>query len=100
MVHTLTKPPTLAREEGTAFDDARVTLAAMQGLASQADLAKRWGVTPQRVHQLVQEPGFPPTAGRVNGERVWFAGEADESRAERRTRVRRPGTRPELPRQP
>jgi hypothetical protein len=99
MAQTLTGPAFLPHQSNT-FDDARVTLAAMQGLASQADLAKRWGVSPQRVHQLVHEAGFPPTAGRVNGERVWFAAEADEWRARRPTLVRRPGIRPNPPRQP
>jgi hypothetical protein len=98
MARTLTEPSFLARE-GTTFDDARLMLGAMQGIASQADLAKRWGVSPQRVHQLVQEAGFPPSAGRVNGERVWFAAEADEWRARRPSLVRRPGRRPNRSRQ-
>jgi hypothetical protein len=90
----------LDERSGITFDNARATLSALGGIASQADLAKRWGVSPQRVHQLVHEAGFPRTAGRVNGERVWFAAEADGWRAERRNLVRRPGTRQNPQRQP
>jgi predicted DNA-binding transcriptional regulator AlpA len=52
----------------------------VDGVASQADLARRWGLSRQRVHQLVREPAFPAPAGRVSGQPVWFAAEADEWR--------------------
>jgi predicted DNA-binding transcriptional regulator AlpA len=64
-------------------DDARVALATWDGLGSQADLAARWGVTRQRVWQLVREAGFPAPVGRVNGQAVWLVGEADDWRKDR-----------------
>jgi hypothetical protein len=48
------------------------------GLASQADLARRYGITRQRVHQLAREPGFPEPAGHVSRQPVWFAAAADQ----------------------
>jgi hypothetical protein len=50
------------------------------GLASQADLARRWGISRQRVHQLTRETGFPSPAGEVNGQPVWFVAAADQWR--------------------
>jgi hypothetical protein len=52
----------------------------MDGLASQADLARRWGITRQRVNQLTREPGFPAPGGEVNGQPVWFGAAADQWR--------------------
>jgi predicted DNA-binding transcriptional regulator AlpA len=57
--------------------DARQALSEIGELASQADLARRWGLTRQRVHQLVREPAFPSPVARVSGQSVWLAHEAD-----------------------
>lgn len=64
--------------EVAGAEDARRTVARMGGLASQADLARRWGLTRQRVHQMIREPGFPAPGGQVNGQPVWFAAVADQ----------------------
>jgi hypothetical protein len=61
-------------------EDARRAVARMGGLASQADLARRWGTSRQRVNQLTREPGFPAPGGEVNGQAVWFAAQADHWR--------------------
>jgi predicted DNA-binding transcriptional regulator AlpA len=58
-------------------EEARAAVTAVDGIASQADLARRWGYTRQRVHQMIREPAFPKPAGYVNGQAVWFAAEAD-----------------------
>jgi len=67
------------------FSDPRVPEAQdrinrLGGLASQADMARRWGISRQRVHQLVGGLRFPAVVGYVNGQAVWFAGAADQWR--------------------
>jgi hypothetical protein len=47
------------------------------GLASQADLGRRWGTSRQRVHQLKGEVDFPEPVATVSGRPVWIAAEAD-----------------------
>ena len=54
-------------------------LAAAGGLASQADLARRWGIRRQRVNELVWESGFPAPVGQVNGHPVWLMREASDA---------------------
>jgi hypothetical protein len=66
-----------------AFDAARAALAATDGLAGQVDLAERWGLSRQRVTQLVREPGFPEPVAVVAGHPVWLAAQADRWRAMR-----------------
>lgn len=69
----------------------RDALAGCDGLASQADLAKRWRVSRQRVHQLISEPSFPEPVTTVNDHPVWLAAEADtwhENRALMRAQYR------------
>lgn len=63
------------RSEVQAVRDA---LAAAGGLASQADLARRWSVSRQWVHHLTREAGFPEPAAVVSGRPVWCAVEADD----------------------
>lgn len=63
---------------GGRFASARDALASVEGLASQADLARRWGLSRQRVHELVREPQFPVPAAIVSGQPAWIAAEADE----------------------
>lgn len=53
------------------------------GIASQADLARRWGVTRQRVWQHSREPGFPRPVAVVNGKPVFVIAEADAWRRDR-----------------
>lgn len=60
-----------------AFVAAREALAAADGLAGQVDLAARWGLSKQRVSQLVREPAFPRPVGVVAGRPVWLSAEAD-----------------------
>lgn len=49
------------------------------GVASQADLARRWGISRQRVHVLSRTaPGFPEPVAVVNGAPVWVIAECDE----------------------
>lgn len=52
-------------------------ISAAGGLASQADLARRWGMSRQRVHQLIPEPYFRAPAGLINRQPVWLPDEAD-----------------------
>lgn len=57
-------------------EQARAGIQISGGLASQADLARRWGMSRQRVGILVRQPGFPQPAAAVNGQPVWLADEA------------------------
>lgn len=59
-----------------AHEQARAGIQVSGGLASQADLARRWGMSRQRVGILVRQPGFPEPAATVNGQPVWLADEA------------------------
>jgi hypothetical protein len=73
--------------------DSRQVAAAIRaagGLASQADLARRWRVSDARVGQLVALEGFPEPVGMVNDRPVWLAEECDGWKATRR-RGRPPG---------
>jgi hypothetical protein len=49
------------------------------GLASQADLARRWGVRRQRVNEFVHSQSFPSPVGEVNGQPVWLMREASDA---------------------
>jgi prophage regulatory protein len=69
----MTLDPTL----NARFSTVREILQGVGGLASQADLARRWGVSRQRVHLLTRDPGFPGPAARVSGRSVWIAAGAD-----------------------
>ncbi len=60
-----------------ALEHARAAVATCAGLVSQADLARRWGISRQRVGVLVRQPGFPEPATIVNGQPAWLADEAN-----------------------
>jgi predicted DNA-binding transcriptional regulator AlpA len=40
-------------------------------LVIAADIAKRLGISPQRVHVLVSGPGFPKPVGKLGRSAVW-----------------------------
>lgn len=58
-------------------------------IASAADLARRWGVSRQRVSRLIREDGFPAPVAEVSGHPVWATREADEWREKRREEKKR-----------
>jgi hypothetical protein len=66
-------------ENWGVYHDAHEVLEAAGGLASQADLARRWGIARQRVHEVVRAPEFPTPVGQVNGHPVWLAREASDA---------------------
>jgi len=68
---------------------ARACLEACGGLASQADLGRRWGLTRQRVWQFVREPAFPEPVMLVNGQPVWLVDEAEDWRRHRELHIAR-----------
>ncbi len=70
-------------------DRAREALAATGGLASQADLARRWGMTRQRVFQMTREPAFPPPATQINGHAIWLVDEAEHWKRYRAVHIAR-----------
>jgi len=78
----------------------REVLQGVGGLASQADLARRWDITRQRVHQLTHEPDFPEPVAALSQQPVWIAAEADawfrhrEAVQARRASVRKPAPEP------
>lgn len=53
------------------------------GIASQADLARRWSVSRQRVWQMTREPRFPAPVALVSGRPVFVIAEADEWKRDR-----------------
>lgn len=59
-------------------------------IGGAGDLARRWGVTTQRVRQLTQVEGFPPMLGEVNGQPVYDVEECDAWREATRRRPGRP----------
>lgn len=63
----------------TKIRDASHNIVRDLGIASQADLARRWEISRQRVHVLSRTaPGFPEPVGVVNGAPVWVVAECDE----------------------
>jgi predicted DNA-binding transcriptional regulator AlpA len=52
-------------------------------LITAADIARRLAVTPQRVHQLVQQARFPRAVGRVGNSDVWRASDIERWRVQR-----------------
>jgi predicted DNA-binding transcriptional regulator AlpA len=54
-------------------------------LATQSDLARRWGISRQRVNQLMQKEGFPePEQTLGSGQQLFDLEKADTWRKERR----------------
>src|SRR4051812_27961443 len=76
-------PAVLRRHGYITETDAHVAVMAWDGLASPADLARRWGISRQRGWQLAREPDFPPPIGHVNCQPVYLVAEADEWRESR-----------------
>ncbi len=50
------------------------------GVATLADLARAWGVSKTRVHELARHPGFPPPLLMVGRIAVYLRSEADDFR--------------------
>src|SRR5262245_57322054 len=55
----------------------REALQRVGALASQADLARRWGISRQRVHQLTREVDVPKPAATIGGQGAWIVEEVD-----------------------
>jgi hypothetical protein len=66
-----------------AANRLRRAIAAGGGIATQAELARHWGVNRARARQLAGEPGFPAPVATIGGSDVWAVGEVDAWRAER-----------------
>ena len=58
---------------------ARTAVAASGGLCTIADLARRWGITPQGARKHVRRPWFPEPILTEGGSELWLADEADEA---------------------
>lgn len=67
-------------------------LQAAGGLVGRQELAQRWGVSRQRIAQLVAEQDFPQSVGRANGGDVWLLDDVEAWRASRRGPGRPRGT--------
>ena len=65
------------------MNDVRSAVVAAGGLCSIADLARRWGVSPQRARVLVRKPGFPEPILSEGNIELWPADEADAWKAAR-----------------
>lgn len=77
----------------SASKTIRAAIKAAGGLGSVTDLARRWGVSRQRLSQLVGEDDFPKPVCEVNGRPVYLVGECDEWR-QARPRTGSAGGRP------
>lgn len=53
------------------------------GLANQSDLARRWGMSRQAVHDMTQRPDFPAPATTIGDRPVWSVEECDRWRGRR-----------------
>jgi len=58
---------------------ARDAIVQAGGLHSIADLADRWGITPQWARQLVRRDGFPAPVLTAGGRELWLGDEADDA---------------------
>lgn len=66
-----------------ASEVARGAVQGAGGLCCQVDLARRWGVSRARVHQIVREAEFPQPVGVVASREVWLVSECDLYRRRR-----------------
>jgi hypothetical protein len=64
-------------------ENARYWIDQAGGLASKNDLARRWGVSRQRVRALEEDPTFPAPLGWVNGHPAYGVREVDAWRDDR-----------------
>jgi predicted DNA-binding transcriptional regulator AlpA len=62
------------------------------GLVNQADLARTWDLSRQRVNQLVADPTFPDPVARVGGkaQELWARDEVDAWKLARIDKRRHP----------
>lgn len=68
---------------------ARNFIEAGGGLVGRSEVAALWGVSRQRMAQLVMVPGFPDPVGRANGGWVWLLNDVAAWREERQQRADR-----------
>lgn len=71
--------------------DVRAELAALGGLATQAELAAHWNVSDERVRQIVREKNAPQPLLTIGGRRLWVVKEVDAYRyRDRPSHLQRP----------
>jgi hypothetical protein len=73
------------QSSSTAKDRERLSalLERHGGIVGRVELAKQWGVSRQRVAQLLIVPDFPEPIATANGGPVWLADECDAWKAAR-----------------
>jgi hypothetical protein len=59
-------------------------------IGGAGDLARRWGVSSQRVRQLAAVEGFPAALGDINGHPAYNVAACDHWREQHRRRSGRP----------
>lgn len=59
---------------------ARKAIQNAGGLASAADLSRKWGVSKARITVLTAKPSFPRPVADVGGRPVWLVKEAQQWR--------------------
>lgn len=69
---------------------ARRAIADVDGLATKAELARRWDVSEGRVRQLLEADDFPEPAAVAGGTPLWANAEVDEWRDQRPSGPGRP----------
>jgi predicted DNA-binding transcriptional regulator AlpA len=77
----------------TAAQRIRRAIHEAGGVATQADLARRWQISRQHVCELVKDPTFPAPILRLNGTQtaVYAVADCDAWRANRQQRNTRRG---------
>jgi predicted dehydrogenase len=73
--------------------EALRSLAEEVGLASQADLAERWGITVEAVRQLMSDPAAPKPVYESARTRIWPLPDAERHRSIRLQRAGKRGGR-------
>lgn len=61
-------------------EQVRADLALLGGLATVADLAKRWDVTVQRAWNMSKQAGFPAPLETIGGTKLYVVAEAEAYR--------------------
>jgi predicted DNA-binding transcriptional regulator AlpA len=78
------RPPIDIQER---VDDLRRRIAGAGGLVNAADMARDWGVSRERIRQLVELADFPEPIGHAGVRPVWLAEQVADWRAQRAARV-------------
>ncbi len=69
----------------------RAAIEQVGGIASAADLARRWGISRGAVSELVRQEDFPVPLPHTGAHRMWAVAEADAWWQRHRAQAQAPG---------